>query len=197
MFWESLSLLAKILFCTGIASTAVLLVQIILLIVGFASGSFDDFDGADVDFDGDGDIDLDDAGSSGIGWFTVKGLVAFFSIGSWTGFAMDVSGCHEALTICIAILTGVVALVGVGFLYKALNKLQYNGIMNLKNAIGKEAEVYLTIPANNGGLGKVNLQLQERYVELDARTNDAEAIPTGSIVKVVGVINGDLIVEKK
>lgn len=197
MFWENLSLLAKILFCTGIASTAVLLIQIILLIVGFASGSFDDFDGADVDFDGDGDIDLDDAGSSGIGWFTVKGLVAFFSIGSWTGFAMDVSGCHEALTICIAILAGVVALVGVGFLYKALNKLQYNGIMNLKNAIGKEAEVYLTIPANNGGLGKVNLQLQERFVELDARTNDAEAIPTGSIVKVVGVINGDLIVEKK
>lgn len=197
MFWESLSLLAKILFVTGIASTSVLLIQIILLIIGFASGSFDDFDGADVDLDGDGDIDLDDAGSSGIGWFTVKGLVAFFSIGSWTGFAMDVSGCHEALTICISVLTGVVALVGVGFLYKALNKLQYNGIMNLKNAIGKDAEVYLTIPANNGGMGKVNLQLQERYVELDARTNDAEPIPTGSIVKVVGVINGDLIVEKK
>lgn len=198
MFWESLSLLAKILFCSGIATTSILLIQIILLIIGFASGSLGDVDGVDgPDGDFDGDVDMDDAGGSGVGWFTVKGLVAFFSIGSWTGFAMDVSGCHEALTICISILTGIVALIGVGFLYKALNKLQSNGILNVKNAIGKEAEVYLTIPANNKGLGKVTLQIQERYVELDARTSSEEDLPTGSIVKVVDVINGDLVVEKK
>lgn len=192
-FWTDFSLIAKILFCTGLASTAVLLVQIILLIIGFAAGSFGDADGFDTDFDGD--IDADDLGGSGIGWFTIKGLVAFFSIGSWTGFAMDVSGCHEALTICISLLTGVIALVGVGLLYRAMNKLQSNGILNLKNAIGKEAEVYLTIPANNSGVGKVTLEVQDRLIEVNARTNKDCSIPTGSTVKVVSVSNGELIVE--
>lgn len=191
-FWTDFSLLAKILFCTGLASTAVLLIQIILLIIGFAAGSFD-VDGVDTDFDGD--VSPDDLSGSGVGWFTVKGLVAFFSIGSWTGFAMDVSGCHEALTICISILTGVIALVGVGLLYRAMNKLQSNGILNLKNAIGKEAEVYLTIPANNSGVGKVTLEIQDRLIEANARTNKECSIPTGSTVKVISVSNGELIVE--
>ena len=191
-FWTDFSLLAKILFCTGLASTAVLLIQIILLIIGFAAGSFD-VDGVDTDFDGD--VSADDLSGSGVGWFTVKGLVAFFSIGSWTGFAMAVSGCHEALTICISILTGVIALVGVGLLYRAMNKLQSNGILNLKNAIGKEAEVYLTIPANNSGVGKDTLEIQDRLIEANARTNKECSIPTGSTVKVISVSNGELIVE--
>ena len=191
-FWTDFSLLAKILFCTGLASTAVLLIQIILLIIGFAAGSFD-VGGVDTDFGGD--VSTDDLSGSGVGWFTVKGLVAFFSIGSWTGFAMDVSGCHEALTICISILTGVIALVGVGLLYRAMNKLQSNGILNLKNAIGKEAEVYLTIPANNSGVGKVTLEIQDRLIEANARTNKECSIPTGSTVKVISVSNGELIVE--
>lgn len=190
-FWEGLSLLAKILFCTGLASTTVLLVQIILLIIGFSAGSVGDIDG----FDSDGNIDLDDGDGDGIGWFTVKGLVAFFALGSWTGFAMDVSGCHEALSISIAVVVGVVALIGVGLLYRALNKLQSNGVLNLENAIGKDAEVYLTIPANNGGVGKVTLTVQDRFVELEARTNKDTPIATGSMVKVVSVVNGVLIVE--
>lgn len=193
MFWESLSLLSKILFCTGIATTAILLIQIILLIIGFAGNAFGD---GDFDVDGDGDIDMDDVGGSGVGLFTVKGLVAFFSLGSWTGFAMDVSGCHEALTIGISVLVGIVALIGVGFLYKALNKLQSNGTLNMSNAVGKNAEVYLTIPASNSGVGKVTLEVQERYIEVNARTLKEESLPTGSIVKVVDIVNGELIVEK-
>lgn len=193
MFWESLSLLSKILFCTGIATTAILLIQIILLIIGFAGDAFGD---GDFDVDGDGDFDMDDVGGSGVGLFTVKGLVAFFSLGSWTGFAMDVSGCHEALTIGISVLVGIVALIGVGFLYKALNKLQSNGTLNMSNAVGKNAEVYLTIPASNSGVGKVTLEVQERYIEVNARTLKGEALPTGSIVKVVDIVNGELIVEK-
>lgn len=193
MFWESLSLLSKILFCTGIATTAILLIQIILLIIGFAGDAFGD---GDFDVDGDGDFDMDDVGGSGVGLFTVKGLVAFFSLGSWTGFAMDVSGCHEALTIGISVLVGIVALIGVGFLYKALNKLQSNGTLNMNNAVGKNAEVYLTIPASNSGVGKVTLEVQERYIEVNARTLKGEVLPTGSIVKVVDIVNGELIVEK-
>lgn len=193
MFWESLSLLSKILFCTGIGATAVLLVQIILMIIGFAGDAFGDGD-LDIDADADTDVDLDDAGD-GVGLFTIKGLVAFFSIGSWTGFAMDTAGCHEALSICVAVVAGAAALVGVGLLYKALNKLQSSGNLNMANAIGKTAEVYLTIPANNSGTGKVTLEVQEKFVEATARTTSQNSLPTGSIVKVVDVVNGELIVE--
>jgi len=52
MWWSTLSLLQKIFFCVACASTLLLLIQIIMMIVGFGS------DG-DLDADGiDGDVDL-------------------------------------------------------------------------------------------------------------------------------------------
>lgn len=191
-FWEGLSLFGKILFCTALAGTTVLVIQIIMLIIGFAAGSLGDVDGFDGDIDADGDGIPD--GGEGIGMFTVKGIVAFFSIGGWVGLAMDMAECHPAITAVVAVVSGIVALIGVGFLYKGLYKLQSSGNVNMNNAVGKTAEVYLTIPANGENTGKVSVTVQERLIEAEARTM-GDSIATGTLVKVVDVINDVLIVE--
>jgi hypothetical protein len=188
-FWESMDLLSKIMFCLGLASTVALTIQVIFLIIGFAGGSLGDVDG----FGADGDIDVDD-GSAGaeVGFFTLKGILAFFAIGGWVGLGMNMAGLHIALVLAVAIVCGTIGLIGVGYLYRALYKLQSSGNINTDNAVGKIAEVYLTIPPK--GVGKITLNVQERFMEFEARSNAERAIKTGERVKVVEKADGMLIV---
>ena len=196
MWWSTLSLLQKIFFCVACASTLLLLIQIIMMIVGFGSDGDLDADGIDGDVDGfeeaaDG-LTLDS--DVGLSLFTVKTLSSFFAIGGWVGFAVSDLGNLPA--ILIALLSGTIALVGMAFIMKRLASLQSEGNINYSNAIGKIANVYLTIPANNGGSGKINLTLQERFIEANAITNDAEDIKTGAMVKIVSIIDDTFVVTK-
>ena len=196
MWWSTLSLLQKIFFCVACASTLLLLIQIIMMIVGFGSDGDLDTDGIDGDVDGfeeatDG-LTLDS--DVGLSLFTVKTLSSFFAIGGWVGFAVSDLGNLPA--ILIALLSGTIALVGMAFIMKRLASLQSDGNINYSNAIGKIANVYLTIPANNGGSGKINLTLQERFIEANAITNDAEEIKTGAMVKIVSIIDDTFVVTK-
>ena len=75
-------------------------------------------------------------------------------------------------------------------------KLQNEGNIKLENSIGKKGIVYLTIPANKSGTGKVNVLVQERLCEFEAYTTESESIPTGSEIEVVDVLNNILIVRK-
>lgn len=185
-FWNDMSGLGKGFFIVGCVAAALLVIQIIFMVIGFAGGGDAD---VDTDFDGDADVD----GGDGIGLFTVKGLIAFFAIGGWVGLGMDSAGLHPALSVIIACVCGAGAFIAVGFIYKAMFKLQSSGNIRIEGAVGKTAEVYLRIPAS--GTGKVTVLLQEREVEFDARTRCGYDIPTGSRVMVVETVGGKLVVE--
>jgi Zn-dependent M16 (insulinase) family peptidase len=49
------------------------------------------------------------------------------------------------------------------------------------------ATVYIPIPPARGGTGKVTMNLQERFVELDAITDYGEKLTTGTMVQVISV----------
>ncbi len=181
MFWEQLGLIGQIYFVLGCVASALLLIQFILLLIGFAG------DG-DIDIGGDGGADFDGDADGGIGIFTLKGLVGFFAIGGWVGVACVLGGLHEGWTIPISIICGFVAFVAIGLAYKEIRKLQADGVIDNRNAIGKVAEVYLKIPAKGEGHGKLSIVLQGKLVEMDAVTDETEAIPTGKEVKVIGLI---------
>lgn len=189
-FWGSIDLLSKIMFCLGLASTVALTIQLIFLIIGFAGGSLGDVDG----FGPDGAVgDVDDASAgTELGFFTLKGILAFFAIGGWVGLGMNMAGIHIALVLLVASACGAVGLIGVGFLYRGLYKLQSSGNIDTKFAINKTAEVYLKIPVN--GVGKITLNVQDRFIDLNARSNSDRDIKTGEMVKVIDKIDGILIV---
>ena len=85
----------------------------------------------------------------------------------------------------------------IAWLMRSMLKLQSSGNLEPKNAVGKAGVVYITIPGERSGSGKVNLLVQERFAEMDAVT-DGEPIPTGREVIVVGVTTlGTLIVKAK
>lgn len=198
MWWSTLSLLQKIFFCVACASTLLLLIQIIMMIIGFGNDGDVDVDGIDGIGDVDGFEDSADGFSLdsdiGLSLFTVKTLSSFFAIGGWVGFAVADLGNFTA--ILISLFSGTAALIGMAFIMKWLTSLQSEGNINYSNAVGKIANVYLTIPANSGGIGKINLTLQERFIEANAITNDEESIKTGTMVKIVSIIDDTFVVTK-
>ena len=58
----------------------------------------------------------------------------------------------------------------------------------MDNAIDKTGEVYLRIPEERKGIGKVQVTIQGSLRELDALTDDETEIPTGSLIQVLEIM---------
>ena len=188
IWWKSLEAIQKVYFCIGLAATVFLILQIVTLLFGIGT------DEVEVDLSGDGDADASIDVTDGFTLFSVRGIVAFFAIGGWVGYIL--APVNTALAIICSVVAGSLALVGMAFIMRAIMQLRSSGNIEKEKAIGKLASVYLTIPPKGEGFGKINLTLEERYVEINAIQNGAQSIPTGSQVKVVGVLGENLIVEK-
>ena len=178
-WWNSISTLEQVVFIISVISTFFLVLQIILLLFGFSH---------------DGDIDFSDI-DGGISMFTIKGLTAFFAIGGWSGMVAAGAGASDFLIITIALLAGCLAFLLIYYILKQVYKLQSSGNMDLKNAIGKISVVYVSIPENMKGKGKVTLNLQERYTEIDAMTKEDKKIMTDELVEITELI-GDTVIVK-
>ena len=201
VWWNSLTVLEQVFACIAIAATVVLVIQSILLLLGIGFGGGEaDAGSLDTDFDADIDADfdvgsIDDVGhidthdaDSGLSLFTIRGLVAFFAVGGWTGLAL-VKYIGPAWAVIVALVAGLAALIGIAYMFKAALKVQDKGNLDIRNAVGKTGKVYLPIPPREGGQGKVTILLQERLVELDAVTKAAEQLKTGELVRVCGVVD--------
>ena len=189
-FWSALTAIQKTYFVIGLAASVFLVLQIITLLFGFGDGGE-----VDVDFDGDGASDVTVDASDGFTLFSVRGIVAFFAIGGWVGYAL--APVSTPLAIVCSLVAGSLALVAMALIMRAIMRLRSDGNISISRAIGKGADVYLTIPAKNEGFGKVTLTLEERFVELNAVQEGNSPIPTGSHVKVINVKGDMLVVEKE
>ena len=180
MWFESLSTSEKIYFIIAVVASILLVIQIVLMLFSLGGASDMDFDG---DFDGvDGDMDAD----GGLSFFTIKGMTAFFALGGWCGFAaaMGLPGNIWA-PILIAVATGTVALLGVGFAMRGIARMQCSGNIVKHKLVGQSATVDVSIPESRKGRGKIVLTAQDTYLEIDAMTDDAERIPVDTRVKIV------------
>ncbi|MBO5219523.1 MAG: hypothetical protein J6C52_08840 [Clostridia bacterium] len=190
-WWNSLTGLQQIFACIGIPATLVLVVQTILLLFGIGDGS-----DADVDIDPDS-FDISDAGDGGLVLFSIRGIVAMFCVAGWAGVVFVDLGLAPIPAVLLAILCGVAALFGIAYLMKAVLKLQSNGNIQIGGAVGKTGEVYIPIPAKGQGRGKINLTLQDRFIEVDAITRAEEPLKTGETVRVVSTDEAGLVVVER
>jgi len=123
---------------------------------------------------------------------SLRGLVAaiaFFGIGGLIARAADQA---NTASLVIAAACGVAALYAVYWVMQALASLQAEGTVRLGRAVGQPATVYLRIPPNRSGAGKIQINLQNRTMEYEAVTA-GDAIPRGARVVVVGVVNSETV----
>jgi hypothetical protein len=134
------------------------------------------------------------ADNAGVVTFLVRGMIAFFTLGGWSGFMFaGIENFHPAFTVLLSLAFGSAGFVGIVYLVKAILRLQGSGNIETKNSIGKTAKVYIPIPPNREGMGKVTLTLQDRHVELDAMTMETTRIATGEVVTIIEKVDGNIV----
>ena len=107
-WWLSLALFQRFYFIVAVLGTIALIVDAVMMVVGLKKGKFVK----------DGETDVDGAG----GWsvLTTRGLSAFFTVGGWVGMLIYTEKHHVAAAAFGSLASGAVALVGVGFLLRAV-----------------------------------------------------------------------------
>lgn len=187
-----MDLIGQIFALIAIPSTLVLLVQTVLVLFG---GESDLDDG--IDLNGNGQIDTPgDGGADGMALFSLRGIMAMAAVGGWSGLVMYEAGINIVITIILACAFGFMALVGIAWIMKLSSKLQSSGNIDLGHAVGKVGTVYIPVPASMKGSGKVNITLQERFIEVNAVTTADRKLTTGESVRVVATDEtGMLVVE--
>lgn len=206
-WFEELTSLQQIFALFAIPSSLILIIQTVLLLIGFGGDSDMDAGGLhDGSLDhgtlGHGSIDHDghvdgSNGDDGLALFSIRGIMAFLCIGGWSGIVFAGTEMNSVLAILLATLCGFAALVGMAYLLKLILSLQSSGNIDLANAIGKVGQVYIPIPANAKGSGKINVVVQGTYTEVSAITNEMETLKTGEAVRVVATDETGLLVVER
>ena len=182
-WWDGLTLLNQIFVTIAIPATLIMIIQSLMMFFGFGFDS-----DADMDISDQTDFDADDA-SDGLSLITVRGMVAFFSIGGWSGLVASTGGLPNVASIVIAFVACSLALIAIAYLFKVYLKLQISGNVKISNAVGKTGKVYIPIPANKSGTGQITILVQERLVQLSAITNENRILKTGEFVVVSELID--------
>ncbi len=174
----------------AIIGGAVFLMQLAMQLIGL------DHD-VDVDMDIDIDVDVDAGGDHGdsslfFGFLSFRTMVAAVLFFGLTGLAGKEAALPPFTTGIVAVGAGIVAMIVVGAIMSALKKMQASGTLDIRYAVGQPGSVYLTIPGENGGSGKVSVTVQSRLRELLAVTPGNE-LPSGTKVVVTRVVTADTV----
>ncbi len=153
--------------------------------------------GADLDHDVDFDHDIGAHADTDIDFklLTIQGIMGFLMMFGLVGLMLKRGFMlHYFIAIIGATIAGSFTLWATAKAMSWMKDLESSGNIDEKNCIGKEGEVYLTIP--KGGVGKIHVIVQKRLVEYDAESNDDEDVKTGTQIRVVFKKGNNFIVER-
>lgn len=120
---------------------------------------------------------------------TIVAALTFFGLAGLAGNSAELPG---ELTFVVAVAAGAAAMYGVHWLLQSLKRLRADGTVRIERAVGRAGTVYLRIPANKSGAGKIQINVQNRTMEYEAMTAH-EPLPVGSKVVVTHVLGPDTV----
>lgn len=183
-WYSNLDATMQVFWTCAIVGSVIFLIQAILTLIGM-----------DSDLDMDTDIDMSDGDTmdlgGGLSLFSIRNLINFMVGFGWGGVCLAGTVSNTVLLCIFAILVGAFFVWIFFIIKKQTRKLESNGAFDINKCVGKVADVYLRIPAGNGGLGKVQISINGSIHEVDAMTDGAE-LPSGTKVTVVEVIDNYL-----
>lgn len=179
-WWTSLSTAMQVLWAITLSASLIFVIQTVMTFLGLGDHDADfDLDTSDGSFDADPSMNL----------LTFRNLVNFCLGFGWTAVLMHEKIRSNALLIIVSVIVGILLVTVVMWIFKWLSGMQQTGNIDVhKSAVGCEGKVYLTIPGERKGEGKVQITINNAVREYDAVT-DGETIPTGKAIKVTEVIN--------
>lgn len=182
------------LICALVGGT-VFILQFVLAVVG---SGVDDLDfGDDIPHDVPHDVPhgVPSHGDHGHGstWMfgvisfrTVVAALTFFGLAGLASLSADISA---PLSLVISCAAGAGAMYGVHYLMQSLYRLRHDGTAQIHRTLGERGTVYVPIPANRSGLGKIQIRTQGRIMEYAAQTGDPQRLKTGTTVVVTSIVS--------
>ncbi len=190
VWWSELQAIERIFVAIAFPFTVLTILSLILELIGASSHSGShDTDASQISgfaFE-DGSVGFLDHFS----FFSVRNLVYFLMMFGWTGLTCSKNGLATWLTILLGILAGLLTTIIIGWIFYLLSRLTESGNIQMKNAAGKTATVYLPIPANRNGTGIVQVVMQGVTQEIHAVT-DGDMLSTGASVRITELLDGNI-----
>jgi hypothetical protein len=185
-WWDGLTAIYKTFWAASIISSLIFVVMIILSIAGGDS---------DGDTDGGGDMD----GGAGMMSYILsfKTVLAFLLGASWTGLSALYQGMSLFAIALISILAGVLMMALMAFLLSLFVKLQHDSTLDMGNTVGAQGVAYVTIPANGGKGGQVEILVNNSYKTFDAITDEAEPIATEEPIIVTELLEENVLLVRR
>ncbi|MCL2118641.1 MAG: hypothetical protein FWH27_09475 [Planctomycetaceae bacterium] len=175
-------------FCSVLGGT-ILVIQTLLSVIGFGDTETDvDVDTGDFDT---GDSAVGHSHSSGfhifkvISFRTMVAGITFFGLAGWGTLIGTENPLYAAL---VAVLAGLAAVFLVYFLYRWMDSMRYQGNVSGEKLVGATGSVYVRIPAQGKGVGKVLVTQQHRTMEYEAISVGKE-LSTGTQITVLKVVS--------
>ena len=189
-WWASLSVAMKLLWGVTLTASLIFVIQSILAFIGADSGE----GGIDTDIDTGFDSEAADAAvEGGTNLYTFRNFVNFFLGFGWSAILLQDSIRSIPLLILVSVLIGVALVAVVMYLFKWLSGMQQSGNINIyKAAVGCTGTVYLTIPGERGGEGKVQIAINGSVREYNAVT-DGDTLKTNTPIRVVEVLGPETV----
>ncbi len=161
---------------------SILLLQLLLLFFGLG-----DFGG---DYEIDADVGVDGDHGDALGWLSIRAIAGFFAFFGLIGLATTSAGWPAGASLVTSTASGAVVFLAVAWLLRLQRRLYSEGNVKPRSAVGKSARVYLRIPGNRGGKGKITVSIQGQELQFAAVTAAGD-LPTGSEVRIVGMTTED------
>jgi membrane protein implicated in regulation of membrane protease activity len=181
---DSLPTLLKSFWYIAIPTSIIFIIQTIITFSGLDLG-----DGIDTDFHGDVHGDGAD-----FQLFSLRNLINFLLGFSWTGISFyTLLGDNPILLIITSFIVGILFVVVFFLVIRQVQKLAEDNSFKITNTLNKTAEVYLTIPENKKGKGKIMISVNGAFHELEAMTEN-EKIQSGAVVKVIKIENNNILI---
>jgi membrane protein implicated in regulation of membrane protease activity len=159
------------------------------LISGVFGGGMDHMDG--------GDLSADMAGHGELHFSPLSPTVLSFFLASFGAagiFLHQYAGLAPLLEVPAALLAGMLFALLFGYVYfRVISVLQMSSHLRTEDAIGREAEVTVTIPAR--GVGQISYILGGRKTA-PARAVDDSEIPARSVVRIARIVGTTYYVER-
>ncbi len=154
-----------------------------LLMIGGLAGGLLDGVGVDVDMGADLSFKA----------FTFQGIVAFVLMFGLVGLALSRSDMHQMVALLAGTAAGGASMWTMGKMFQVFYSVQSSGNMNIDNAVGANATVYMRIKP--GEVGQVQVEVQGAMRTLDAVAKDPDAyFKSGDTVTVKEIIAGRMVV---
>lgn len=196
----------------------VFILRLIMMLVGGAGHA----GGMDADVDADFDVDAaggevgletGDGGDDGVhGDFhtggahpdpgqgmkilSIQSIAAFLMGFGWGGLgAYQGSGWPISMSVLVGIVIGVAMTWFLAMMLKATYKLEASGNISIRDAVGLEGSVYVTISASQDGYGQVTVVVRDHQRIYRAVTDSPahEEIPRNAPVRIVRAVNAQTV----